>query len=193
MESEKFETVKLGNQEWMAKNMAVTVDRDGNELVLGKDYFYPNDDESLVKEYGLLYTWDAAMRIAPAGWHMPTDEEWKELEEYVGSQEKYRLDDDPENIAKALASTTGWEEDEDVEEFAVGNDQSKNNATGFNAVPAGGYIGSYFGFGYGAGFWSATQYDSSNAFIRSLGYNYAYVDSYDFDKYDGYSVRCLRD
>lgn len=58
----EYKTVKIGNQEWMAENLAVTKDRDGKDLVLGKDYFYPGGAEANVKEYGLLYTWEAAMR-----------------------------------------------------------------------------------------------------------------------------------
>lgn len=198
VEGNIFDAVKIGNQVWMAQNMAVTVDNNGNKLVLGEDYFYPNGDESLVEEYGLLYTWYAAMRIAPKGWHLPTNEEWDELEEYVGSQKEYRCDDNPYYIAKALASTTGWKEDDD--DFTVGNDQSKNNATGFNAVPAGGYF-SYGYFSYGcytfgnsALFWGATQRGSYYANLRHLDHTYAYVRRGNVSsEYYGYSVRCLRD
>lgn len=78
IEGNVYNAVQIGEQVWMSQNMKVTVDRDGNKLVLGKDYWYPNGDESLMEECGLLYTWDAAMRITPQGWHLPSDAEWDE-------------------------------------------------------------------------------------------------------------------
>lgn len=182
----KIDVVKIGEQEWMTKNMAVTVDRYGKELILGEDYEYPIDGEESVKQYGLLYTWEAAMRIAPDGWHVPSDAEWTQLENYVGSQSKYRCGGDAKNIAKALASTSGWEISHDP--FTVGNNPSSNNATGFNALPVDKWLPEPY-----ASFWSATQYCGNRAFYRYLANSGSYVNRYAEYKFRKLSVRCLRD
>ena len=194
--SKAIKTVILGKQEWMVKNMAVTVDRDGDELVLGKDYWYPNGDESQVEQYGLLYSWEAAMRIAPKGWHLPADAEWAQLEEYVGSQPQYRCGDSERNIAKALASTLGWGWTYGSAPETVGYNPSENNATGFSAVPAGCYnsgLCKYGRFGINAYFWSAKGDAAGQALSWNLHFEYPDLSSLYFGKDYGFSVRCLRD
>jgi uncharacterized protein (TIGR02145 family) len=110
----------------------------------------------------------------------------------VGSQSEYPCGGNSSNIAKALASTEGW--NTNTSNCAVGNDLTANNATGFSAVPAGTCVGSSFNYaGLSAYFWSSTQYTSLDAYGRYLNYYYADVDrSYSIKSY-GYSVRCLRD
>ena len=177
--------IRIGKQTWSAGNLALTTDRDGNELVLGKDYFYPNGKEELVEKYGLLYTWEAAMRVVPAGWHLPDNEEWQELAGYVESRW-------PDAPAKALASTEGWKESEKPN--AVGSNPSANNATGFSAVPAGSCYGSSFlDAGLSAHFWSSTESDSLDAWNRGLHYDNAGVGMGYSNKDFEFSVRCLRD
>jgi len=184
--------------------------------------WYNNDSATYASmNYGLLYNWNAAADtfnaaygeisvntdysnevsvsftghrrgICPAGWHLPSDAEWTQLTNYVSSQSEYQCGGNSSNIAKVLASTTGWSSSSTT--CAVGNNQSANNATGFGALPAGNYYGSsYYNFGYGANFWSATQNNSSDAYYRHLNYYLAYVNSYYSMKSYGYSVRCLRD
>jgi uncharacterized protein (TIGR02145 family) len=157
-----------------------------------------------VPTYGYLYNWKAVMRnsssssanpsgvqgVCPAGWHVPSDAEWKQLTDYVSSQSQYQCGGSRSNIAKALASTAGWSSD--PESCAVGNDRSGNNATGFSALPAGNYLGSYYSFGYNAGFWSSTEIGNNAAYYRCLYYYAAGVGSIDIGKSYGYSVRCLR-
>ena len=173
--------------------------------------------------YGLLYNWNAAVDtfntaygetsvntsssnavsvtftghrrgICPAGWHLPSDAEWTAMTNYVGSQSEYPCGGNSSNIAKALASTEGW--NTNTSNCAVGNDLTANNATGFSAVPAGRCYGSSFDLaGYIAYFWSATHYESGpvSAYYRSLNFNNAYVDGGIYNKANGFSVRCLRD
>ena len=183
-----FKTVKIGSQVWTAENLALTKDRDGNELVLGKDYFYPNGDEKNVAKYGLLYTWNAAMRIAPNGWHLPTDDEWKQLIDYVSSQREYVCGGDSEKIGKALASTMGWNSSTSSY-YAVGNTPSTNNATGFGVMPAGGKTA---GLGDATFLWSATEFNRSNANGIFFYKENDYVNIYETEKDSGWSVRCLR-
>jgi uncharacterized protein (TIGR02145 family) len=184
--------------------------------------WYNNDSATYAPQnYGLLYNWNAAVDtfntaygetsvntssnnavsvtfsghrrgICPAGWHLPSDAEWTQLTDYVSSQSEYTCSGNSSYIAKALASTEGW--NTSTNSCAVGNNQGSNNATGFSAVPAGYCSGSSFSIvGYGASFWSSTQNDSYVACYRYLYYYYADVGRNDGGKNAGSSVRCLRD
>ena len=206
-----YRIVKLGNQVWMAENLRTTRYADGRKIPLGTTTsddvayrYYPNNNSANVSTYGYLYNWAAVMKgasssdanpsgvqgICPDGWHVPSDAEWTELTNYVKSQSQYVCGDYTGNIAKALASETGWKPDD--EECAAGNNPSANNATGFSARPAGIYHGDYDGFGNDANFWSATQGHSDYAYDRSLNYGNASVDRNNNSKNYGYSVRCIR-
>ena len=206
-----YNTVQIGEQCWMRENLKTTKYANGTTIPLGtvESYevayrYYPNGNSNNVAEYGFLYNWAAVMNgsassdanpsgvqgICPTGWHVPSDAEWTELTNYVKSQSQYVCDGDEDNIAKALASETGWNSSTD--NCAVGNNPSANNATGFSARPAGYYNGNYSNFGSYAGFWSATQINSNTAYGRSLYYNAAYVNWTGNGKNNGYSVRCVR-
>ena len=196
-----YATVLIGNQCWMRENLRTTHYADGTAILAGgsntsdtQPYYYDYSTHSLpLGTRGYLYNWSAAMVACPAGWHLPSDAEWTQLTDYVGSQTEYTCGGDNDYIAKALASETGWESSTNT--CAVGNDPTSNNATGFSAVPAGLCYGSSFSFaGSYAAFWSSTQNASNRAYYRDL-------DCYDADvyrsgngnEYYGYSVRCLRD
>ena len=131
--------------------------------------------------------------ICPNGWHVPSDAEWTQLTNYVGSQTQYQCGNSSEAIAKALASTTGWYSS--TFPCAVGNNPSTNNATGFSARPAGEYYDGYGSIDMVANFWSATESDNydCNAYYRGFNYNITRVFSASDRKYYGFSVRCLRD
>ncbi len=207
-----YNTVQIGNQCWMKENLKTTHYADGTPISLGSSTststayrYYPDNNSLNVSTYGYLYNWKAVMRnsssspanpsgvqgICPNGWHVPSDAEWTRLTDYVSSQSEYVCGSNSSYIAKALASSTGWSSSSNT--CAVGNNPSANNATGFSAVPAGGYDGYYYYFGSYADFWSATQYDSNNAFFRPLFYGSADVNRRNGDKYFELSVRCLRD
>ena len=136
--------------------------------------------------------------ICPVGWHVPSDAEWTQLTTYVYNNGYQCSGCSGSNnvamvncIAKALASQTGWVNSSNT--FAVGNDPSTNNATGFSALPAGFYSGNYT-FGTNTHFWSATQRDLARSCIRFLSRNDDYVSSTTAAlKFYGYSVRCVRD
>ena len=185
-------------------------------------FWYNNDSATCAtNNYGLLYNWNAAVDtfntaygetsvnttlgnavsvtftgprrgICPAGWHLPSDAEWTTLTDYVSSQSEFQCDGNSNYIAKALASTEGW--NSYSSNCVVGNDPSSNNATGFSAVPAGECSGwSFYSAGNYAYFWSSTQFSSRDAEFHSLYYYNAYVLRSSLDKYYGHSVRCLRD
>ena len=208
-----YNTIQIGQQCWMKENLRTTRYADNTIIPVGSTDSYtepyryaPNGDESNVLYYGFLYNWPAVMNgaessntnpsgvqgVCPTGWHVPSYAEWWQLTQYVKSIPWYLCDCNTDNIAKALASPTGW--DNSTSTCAVGNTPSSNNATGFSALPAGNYNGSYSSFGgyeaFGscAFFWSATSPD-----YISLSSGYAIAHLYYYNESAGYSVRCLRD
>ena len=212
-----YNTVQIGNQCWMKDNLRTTRYADGTTIPLGPlgsstsittPYRYnPNNDSSNVSAYGYLYNWPAVMHgasssasnpsgvqgICPSGWHVPSDAEWTQLTNYVGSQPQFQCYNSSDKIAKALASTTGWNSSTNT--CAVGNYPSTNNATDFSAFPAGIYnnSGNYVLFGGDVSFWSATAFSDHYAYYRYLDYNDANVYRYNNYMNYGFSVRCVRD
>ena len=207
-----YNTVQIGNQCWMKENLRTTKYADGTPIDQGNStsttvayWYYPNNNSSNKATYGLLYNWKAVMRnsssssanpsgvqgICPTGWHVPSYAEWTQLTNYVSSQSQYQCNGTSSDIAKALASTTGWSTYNVT--CAVGNGQESNNATGFGALPAGSYNGHYYNFGFCATYWSATENGSDGAYSRGFNYTYAGVYRFLDGKNHGFSVRCLRD
>ncbi|MBQ6070390.1 MAG: fibrobacter succinogenes major paralogous domain-containing protein, partial [Bacteroidales bacterium] len=212
-----YNTVMIGNQCWMKENLRTTKFPDNTSIPVGSDdnnsdtdpYLYaPYGEVSNVATYGYLYNWPAVMHnaassganpsgvqgICPTGWHVPSDADWTQLTNCVGSQPQYQCGNSSYNYyAKALASTTGWNGSTNT--CALGNNPSANNATGFSALPAGNYYdGNYTVFGNYTYFWSATEDNIDNGvYYRYLYYHNAFVGRYYGGKDNGFSVRCLRD
>lgn len=210
-----YHTVPFGGQCWMKENLRTTKYADNTSLLMGSSlstdtayWYYPNNDASNKSTYGLLYNRKAVMNgaassnanpsgiqgICPAGWHVPSDAEWQQLTSFVKSQPAYVCAECSETdsnkcIAKALASTTGW--GSSIYDCAVGNNPSGNNATGFSAMPAGGYS-SFNTFGGTAFFWTTTEFGMNRASSINLDKDTSNVNQNNNYKKNGYSVRCIR-
>jgi uncharacterized protein (TIGR02145 family) len=204
----EYTRVRIGDQVWMTKNLDVTHYRNGDEipqvtdpdewteLTTGAWCYYDNDEDNN-ETYGKLYNWYAVndpRGLAPEGWHVPSDEEWDELEDYLQANEEYWCNENSSYMAKSLASTDLWGSTSNT--CAVGNDLTANNATGFTGRP-GGYRQFNNGFFYYIGnrgyWWSSTEYSSTSAIYRRLGDYYSGVVRYYVYKSYGFSVRCVRD
>jgi len=145
--------------------------------------------------YGALYTWAAAMGdnavssnnnpsgvqgACPDGWHLPSDDEWEELTDFLGG----------DSIAGGKmkeADTTYW----------VSPNTGADNSSGFTALP-GSYrsdnSGSFYPLGRVCGFWSATESDSTIfAKQREIWYDFDNIYKFGSKKSTGISVRCLKD
>ncbi len=189
-----YKTIKIGNQIWMAENLNytgsgirhITDDKEWKNNKKCDGWCYYNNNASKGKIYGALYQWEAAKQACPAGWHLPSDAEWKELEIYLGMSQADAngLDWRGTDEGKKIKSTTGWNKN--------GNG---NNRSGFTALSGGYRInnGSFYNVGYYGIWWSATENGSSSAYDRYLDYNNSYVNRYNNPKSCGFSVRCLRD
>lgn len=186
-----YKTVKIGGQVWMAENLRTLKCNNGKRIPLitnAKSWkrhktpaicWYDNNPENKMK-YGGLYNWYAVntSRLAPKGWHVPTDEEWTTLAKYLGGS----------NVAGGKlkeTSITHWNSP----------NTGATNESGFSALPGGFryYDGSFNDLGYNGYWWSATAYDATYAWYRSLNYDYENVHRNDYYKVYGFSVRCLRD
>ena len=175
-----YPTVAIGSgsgasnyQCWMAQNLRNTSYADASSF---SGYYSPNGSSSTVTTYGRLYNWTATMRgtasstlpvqgICPDGWHVPTASEFETMKNKLqGNSAMYC--NSSSNIARALASTSGWASSSVT--CAPGTNPSSNNASGFNAYPAGfNRDGSSNGYGDHAFFW----YTGSGSYF--LGNSYA--------------------
>jgi uncharacterized protein (TIGR02145 family) len=163
-----YKTVRIGSQVWMAENLAFqAVD----------SWYYDNDSMSNLI-YGRLYTWNEACASCPSGWHLPDNNEWQTLIDYL----------DGENIAgKSLkeAGTVHW-----LDPNAGGNDSTIN----FNALPGGMALAnsSFFNKESGGYFWTAAENGRSFAWYRYMYFSYTNVFKMNADKRYGLSVRCIQ-
>lgn len=204
-----YKWVKIGEQIWMAENLAFLpsvspIFMELNEAETEPKYFVYGYDGTSIKEanllenfktYGVLYNWIAALKACPEGWHLPSDLEWKFLETYLGMTQNelnewfYRQSG---KVGMKLKGKYNWND--------LGNGQ---DVFGFNVLPAGfRHDGDHLddknngGYSYlkdEAFFWSSTQYSDKTAFRRHFSSLNKGVDRYPGSRSSGYSVRCLKD
>ena len=190
-----YNTVQIGQQCWMKENLRTSHYADGTDV---PDIQLPNNGVGFMPEYGYLYDWSAVMHgeassitapsgvqgICPDGWHLPSETEWTRLTDYVGSQSAYICGGNSNNIAKALASASGWASYNVA--GSIGDAPWTNNATGFNALPVGIVeSGETWGFGDMTIFLTATnmifkEISAYNSTVSSYAYSSVYA-----------SVRCV--
>ena len=212
-----YDYLTYGDQVWTTESAAMETYRDGTEIPQVTDatewsnlttgaWCYNYNDPTK----GKLYNWYAVMGIhdvasltdaslrkafAPEGWHVPTDAEWTTLENYlIANGYNYDGTTTENKIAKAMASTTGWNSSTGA--GVIGNDQSTNNSSGFNAIPEGNRYygdGSFDVEGNNAIFWSSTEYNTNIAWYRYLDSNMSFLHTYRTDERNGFSVRFVRD
>ncbi len=163
-DGQSYPTVQIGTQCWLRKNMNFATDNS-----------WCNDNNpSNCSTYGRLYNWSAALGACPAGWHVPTTEEFTLLTGFLS----------PSIPGTLMKSTTGW--------FENGNG---TNESGFTGLPGGirNLQGGYEGLTKWGIFWTSTSSSSDQAWIRMLEYNNSSVHSQPGHKDMGRSVRCIQD
>ena len=204
-----YKTVTIGEQVWMAENLAYlpSVVGPATESYTTPYYYVYDYDGTNVNAakatdnyniYGVLYNWPAALTACPDGWHLPSDAEWTQLENYLadnGHNYDGSTGGGSEKIAKSLATDSGW--DNSINEGAVGNTDypAYRNKSGFSALPGGRRYGDgMFGNVSESGdWWSSTVPTQYSAWGRYLAYIFVFVDRFDYHRDYGFSVRCLRD
>ena len=202
VDSNVYKTVKIGSQWWMAENLEVKRFRDGQFIKDAQSISDWPDTAAAYCRYdnngaapGLLYNWFAvhdARKIAPAGWHVATDEDWKELERFLGMSQtetdKLSWRGTREGEKLKIQSPEGW---------TVFGDIWSDNTSGFTAL-AGGcrlFNGTWADPGlFSTGFWWCdSEHDDADAMYRYLDYKNAGVFRSHCAKTYGFSVRCVRD
>ena len=168
-----YETVRIGNQNWMAENLDYRTETTG---------CYLNEIENCSK-YGGLYTWYDALYVCPDGWHLPSADEWNTLYRFVRSS----VGGDTTLVGACLKSKNGWE----------GNLPATDDF-GFSALPASvvNAEGKFFKFGYYAAFWSSTMSDNESgcAFCFNLQYDLqSFYNGIGLISSNYFSVRCIED
>jgi uncharacterized protein (TIGR02145 family) len=203
-----YPVVTIGNQVWTTVNLRTTRYNDGTPIPLVTDSlewsnlstpgycWYDNSTDTTEQEkWGALYNWYVVNtgKLAPAGWHVPTDAEWTVLKNYLIAN-KYNWDDSisGNKIGKSLAAKTDWYSSS--QEGTVGNDLSSNNSTDFSALPGGKRVndGNFYEKSFHGLWWSATD-SMLYAMYSLLAYNYQTLGGGAGDQEWGLSVRLVRE
>jgi uncharacterized protein (TIGR02145 family) len=191
----------------MAENLNYNVD--GSKCYgEGNSNYSASEVQSNCDKYGRLYDWSTIMAlpsscnsidcsgkvnakhrgICPSGWHIPNNEDWDKLFRYADGNTDTSSPYRSSTAGKYLKSANGWKDNNGKS----GNGEDK---FGFSALPGGyGYSGNGFGnAGDGGYWWSASEYDSDEAYYRRMYYNYESAYWNDDGRSYLYSVRCVQD
>ena len=201
VEGTVYKSVYIGNQLWQAENLRTTKFTDGTPVLMVENQtnwfknfssntsqpmvsIY-NNDLSLKQHQGVLYNWyvidslsNGNKKICPQGWHVPTDNDWKILEEYLGGSERAG------GKMKEVGSLN-W----------VNPNTSATNESLFSALPSGYrlYNGNYSYMGNYGFYWSSTENGTSHAYFRYLYNESARIIKNSIYKSSGFSIRCIKD
>lgn len=205
-----YHTIKIGTQTWMVENLKTTRFNDGTDIpwviydsvwatITTPGFSFYENYPNFKNFYGVLYNWYAVNtnKLAPIGWHVPTDSDWISLEHYL-IQNGYNYDGTTigDKIAKSLASKTGWLSS--TNKGAIGCDLTKNNSSGFTGFPCGfrTELGGFGNLDNCVAWWTSTDLAypfSEDAWSHQLFSDSRNVERHNYDKRWGFSVRCIRD
>lgn len=195
IEGNRYKVVRIGTQVWMVENLKTTRYKGGSAIIYGGSdsgfpwlslqasyWWYDNDEETYKDTYGALYSWTCAINACPAGWHLPSDDEWTTLADFLGGS----------SIAGGkLVDTIYW-----IPPYA-----EATNEIGFSALP-GGQRNEYDEFDFLGGrgsWWSSTpsttngDYSQYSAHYREIFSGSSALSGGNYWKIYGRSVRCIRD
>jgi len=183
-----YHTVTIGTQVWMVENLKTTKYNDGVNIpkvtetniwdtLTTSGYCWYNNNDANKANYGALYNWFAVNsgKLCPNGWHVPSDDEWTIMEQYLADNEYNYNGTKIENAHLNTDST--------LTSFIVPYDGLRSGTYGDFS-----YAGVY---GY---WWSSNEYSSLYAICRYKLYTMSYVARYyNISKRQGLSVRCIKD
>jgi uncharacterized protein (TIGR02145 family) len=191
-----YHAVTIGTQVWMVENLKVTHYNDGSAIPLVTEdlpwyflrtpgYCWYNNDIANKGIYGALYNWYTVNtgKLAPVGWHVPTDEEWTTLSNHLGG---------PLEASKKIreTGTNHW----------LAPNTGATNSSGFTALAAGQrrgdnvFSGVFGSQGYSAYWWSSTQLCCEESYYRTVSPDNSFgLLQAAWSTYSGYSVRCIKD
>lgn len=182
-DGESYAWVRIGGQVWMAENLRF-------DTSTGSMCWKNREEECASR--GRYYTWAAAMKAAPPGWHLPSDEEWMELEMTLGLTREQVEDQGMDRggsgntIGAALKRVGAWTTEYQGTPIPV------TDETGFSAIPTGWFAQEqFFHEGYTA-WWSSTGV-GDQAWMRGLHFHNSQVGRNLNAKRFAFTVRCVRD
>ena len=212
-----YKTITIGSQTWMKENLKTTKYSDSTAIPKVTDdsvwstlttpayCWYNNDSVTYKNSCGALYNWYvvSSEKLCPEGWHVPSDNEWIFLENYLiacgfnfdGSRTGDRYSNN--KIAKSMADTLYWVASSCY--GAVGNSDfpDKRNATDFSALPRGcrAAFGQFMDFGEWSYWWTSTESEGDYAWFRYLQKDCPNIMRYNQidTKNNGFPVRCMKD
>jgi uncharacterized protein (TIGR02145 family) len=188
-----YPTILLGNdQEWMAENLRTSIYSNGDSIPNITDpsqwasltsgaWAHYNSDSQYENPYGKIYNWLTVAdprNVCPSGWHVPADNEWTALTDYLGGN----------LIAGGYMKSIGTQ-------YWLSPNEWATNESDFSGLP-GGYRLDYGAFEYIGSYgtwWSSSLDSNSNAWFRWLYFNDGKVIRNGLPKNYGLSIRCLRD
>ncbi len=189
-----YNSQTIGPQQWMVENLRTTRFNDGSDIPLVMDSlawdtlstpgycWYENNLTEYKDPYGALYNWYTINtdKLCPEGWHVPSNEEWQDMADYVGG-----------------VSAAGGKLKDIGELFWRSPNSYATNITGFTALPGGlrGEKGK-FGFINNLGAWwsgDGSVYYPDEASFWTLTYNSGSLIYATWPKVSGFSVRCMKD
>jgi uncharacterized protein (TIGR02145 family) len=196
--------VQIGEQIWMTRNLDVEVYRNGDTIPQITDpeewinadegaWCYYENEEEHGKNFGKLYNWYAVndpRGLAPEGWRVASDDDWKELEIFLGLSE-----DDVDDWAYRGLNEGGKLKDTKSAYWNLPNIGATNEYN-FDALPAGyrsDQTGEFKSLYNGCAWWTSSSYTFTGVIGRGLHMNEAGISRFNFGKYAGFSVRCIKD
>jgi uncharacterized protein (TIGR02145 family) len=196
-----YSTVIIGRQMWLARNLKTTKFNDSTAIpslaemsawdsLSTPAYNWDNDVETENKDsFSVVYNWHSVNtgKLAPRGWHVSSEGEWDTLQNTLLAQGFSWNGTKDNTIAKALAAQSRWDSSTNI--GAIGNDLTKNNKSGFSAVPSGYYAMS----GRSGSWWTTRELNATDAVIQIMGSDDIVVHRSQSMKVWGLSVRCVRD
>jgi uncharacterized protein (TIGR02145 family) len=185
-----YTSVKIGTQTWMVENLKTSKYNDGTSIPTGLTntewtttttpaYCIYENNDLYNNTYGKLYNWHAVNtgKLAPKGWHVPTNAELSTLRDYLGGFSAAG--------GKMKSTSTLW---------ATPNSLA-DNSSGFTSLPEGerdNSDGVFYNVGNYARYWSSTAYASNSAYGYSLAYYNGDLYSRDYSNNLGFAVRCIK-
>jgi uncharacterized protein (TIGR02145 family) len=191
-DNHEYKWVRIGNQIWMAQNLAYapTVCAPTADCGISVyDYLGSGAYSENLIVYGCLYNWETAQKACPDGWHLPSDKDWMELEQFLGMpikelDKEWNSRGENENVGGKLKETG-------ISHWSQPN-SGATNEVGFCALPGGGSYDRFVGMHNDAEFWTDTQRDSESAMYRALStVEKGIYRSYE-NKINRLSIRCIK-
>ena len=192
----EYKTIRIGEQIWMAENLAYLpqINKGYSTSIFEPKYYVYNYDGINIKEatstdkykiYGVLYNKEAAIQSCPAGWHIPTDKEWKILELEIGlPQEQLDETEYRGNESLSINSRSSY----------LWKSNNGNNSNSLNIFPSG-YkdTESFKNLGISSSFWTQSDFNENETWVREFSSIYPGIRRITNLRQNAFSVRCIKD